>query len=170
VFHRRAGSYGERAADSMTKTTQRQRRLDAIVRLGRRFKAQPRPSWTERAHFGIHRVLRVRRAKVSVSYILHVVPPGGGEGSFRSSVMVWTTAKRIAGKAPDWTPALARAHWYETCQRVLRRYGYRGKWRRSQWGRFGDFWKSHLDGRSLEAEIATFDKIQAEPWQSWATP
>jgi hypothetical protein len=141
----------------MTQKTQRQARLDAITRLCRRFTRRPLPSWTERAHFGVHRVLKVGRAKVSVSYILHVVPPGGREGPFRSSVMVWTTAKRSGGRKPDWNPFLARANWYQTCQRVLRRYGYRGKWRRGPWGRFGDFWKSHADGRSLEAEVATFE-------------
>ena len=53
-------------------------------------------------------------------------------------------------------------HWYRDCESLLRTYGYRGKWRHSPYGRFGVFWKKHHDSKSLENEIAVFERLGNE--------
>jgi hypothetical protein len=45
---------------------------------------------------------------------------------------------------------------------VLRRYGYRGAWRHSPWGRFGDFWKSHEDAASLLQETQRLEALKGK--------
>lgn len=54
--------------------------------------------------------------------------------------------------------------WYALCQRELRRYGYRGAWRHSPWGRFGDFWKKHADASSLVKETKRMEALKREPF------
>lgn len=148
-------------------------RLKGIEQLSRLFQRRPRPSWTHRAHFSTNRIHAVGRTEIRVAYDLHVVPPGGNEGAFRSSVTVWTKGRRrrVEGRTPwnvspskpgGWNSALLRLGWYQECEQLLRRYGYRGKWRHSPWGRFGDFWKSHEDPPSLLKEVELFETLSDE--------
>jgi hypothetical protein len=154
----------------VTTKAQRQDRLDGIVRLCRFFGRQARGSWTGSAHFRTTRVLAVGRTQVAVSCAVHVVPDGL-EGSFGSSVTVWPKGrKRRASQSAGWNAILVRMDWYRACQRALQRHGYRGKWRASPWGRFGDFRKSLKDGHALTAEIAILERIKAEPWASLGAP
>jgi len=149
-------------------------RLDAIKSLCRQFERQPRASWTQRAHFGTTRKFLVGRTEVTVNYGIHVVPPGGREGVFRSSVTVWPKGRKrgsasqwnAGSKKPGgWNAALVRLEWYQLCERELRRCGYRGTWRHSPWGRFGDFWKSHKDAASLLQETKRLEALSGE--QFW---
>lgn len=68
----------------------------------------------------------------------------------------------LSSEPGGWDAALLRANWYRECARLVRRYGYHGKWRNSPWGRFGDFWKKHRDSRSLVAEPALFEVLSRE--------
>lgn len=58
--------------------------------------------------------------------------------------------------------------WYESCERELARYGYRGEWRHSPWGRFGDFWKRHRDAASLLKEVDAIETLKGEAF--WGRP
>ena len=148
--------------------SRRQRRLDAIVGLCRSLSRRPHPSWFERAAFGTTSLLSVGRTQVTVQYLVHVVPPGGREGVFRSSVTVWLKSRRQRSwRTGGWNKNLVNTGWYGAYQRLLARHGYRGKWRPSPWGRFGDFWKSINNGPSLVAEIATLESMQAEHLRLW---
>lgn len=147
------------------------RRLDAIKRLCRQFEKQPQPSWTHRAQFGTTRKFLVGRTKVTVNFGLHIVPPGGREGAFRSSVTVWPRGRQrgpargwnAGSKKPGgWNLTLVRLEWYELCERELRHHGYRGTWRNSPWGRFGDFWMSHKDAGSLLRETKRLEALSGE--------
>ena len=140
------------------------RRLNAIERLARPFQSQPRSAWNYRANFGTTRVFSVGRTQVTVAFALHVVPPGGGsEGVFRSSVSAWPKARRRGpSEYGTWNAELLRLEWYAECRRELGRYGYRGKWRPSPWGRFGDFWRSHPDEASLLAEVEALEALGSE--------
>jgi hypothetical protein len=147
------------------------RRLDAIKRLCRHLEKEPRPSWYYRAQFGTNREFLVGRTEVTVNYGIHVVPPGGREGVFRSSVTVWPKGRKrgsprqwnAGSKKPGgWNAALLRLDWYQLCERELRRRDYRGTWRHSPWGRFGDFWKSHKDAASLLRETKRLEALSGQ--------
>jgi hypothetical protein len=149
------------------------RRLKAIERLSQLFQRHPRPGWNHRANFGTTRVLAVGRTEVMMSFGLHVVPPGGGaEGVFRSSVTVWPKGrKRRRREFGTWNPELLRLGWYDGCRDLLRAYGYRGTWRPSPWGRFGDFWRAHRDEASLLGEVETLESLSNERfWGRGRTP
>jgi len=142
------------------------RRLKAIEALARFFQQKPRSSWNYRANFGTTRSLAVGRTQITVAFGLHVVPPGGGkEGVFRSSITVWPSGrKRRPRHYGTWNAELRRLNWYDECRGKLQSYGYRGTWRRSPWGRFGDFWRAHPNEASLVAEIARLDALSNEPF------
>ena len=147
-------------------------RLEAIKRLCSTFERSPRPSWNYRAHFETNRVYELGRADLRVAYTVHVVPPGHEDGVFTSSVTVWPPGRKRPGsdrawkaspKRPGgWNPALRRSNWYGQCERLLRSYGYRGQWRHSPWGRFGDFWKKHPNSKALAAEAAVLETLSNE--------
>jgi hypothetical protein len=148
------------------------RRLEAIRGLCDSFERHPRPSWNYRAVFGTNRVYSLNRGELRVSYIVHVAPPGHEDGVFTSSVTVWPPRRKRRGserlwnagsKRPGgWNASLRASNWYGDCERLLRRYGYHGKWRHSPWGRFGDFWKKHRNSQALAAEPAALEKLSSE--------
>jgi len=147
------------------------RRLAAIGRLCRALAARPDRAWTPRAHFATTRVLLVGRTKVTIACSVHVLPSGATDGPFASSVSIWPhVRRRVSSRVGGWNAALRRVGWYIECERVLRRYGYRGRWRPGPWGRSGDFWRRHQDAASLLAEFAKLQTIAAEPWGSFAAP
>jgi len=147
-------------------------RLEAIKRLCSAFERQRRGSWNYRAHFETGRLFAVSRIKLRVAFAVHVVPPGFDDGVLTSSVTVWIEgAKRLGddslwqaspNRPGGWNASLQRLHWYRDCEELLRSYGYRGKWRHSPQGRFGSCWKKHRDSKSLEQEIAVFDRLGSE--------
>jgi hypothetical protein len=147
-------------------------RLEAIRRLCVAFERQPRPSWNYRAHFAIGREYVVRRVKLRVAFTVHVVPPGHDDGVLTSSVTVWPEGRKRPGgdrlwraspKRPGgWNARLQQVDWYQSCEGLLRTYGYRGKWRHSPSGRFGDFWKKHHDSKSLAREVAVLEQLSHE--------
>jgi hypothetical protein len=143
-------------------------RLTAIEGVCRALRRGVHPGWSHRAHFEARRKIVVGGQKVTVCFTLHVVPDGGGEGAFRSSVTVWPDGRRSTGASRSrWSPVLLRRGWYAACQQELEVWGYRGKWRPSPWGRFGDFWKRHSGSASLVAELAELDELKVEPWAAW---
>ena len=147
-------------------------RLEAIKRLCSAFERQPRSSWNYHAHFGTGRLSAIGRTKLRVVFTAHVVPPGHDDGVLASSVTVWLEGGRRVGddrlwqaspNAPGgWNASLQRLNWYRDCEDLLRSYGYRGKWRHSPQGRFGDFWKKHRDSVSLEGELAILERLGNE--------
>jgi hypothetical protein len=153
-------------------TTPIRLRLEAIKRLCSAFQRQPRPSWNYRVNFGTGRIYAVGQAKLRVVFTVHVVPPGHDHGVLTSSVTVWLEGRKRLGdhrlwraspkKPGGWNASLRRLDWYRNCEDLLRSYGYRGKWRHSPSGRFGDFWKKHRDSKSLVAELAVLERLGEE--------
>ena len=153
-------------------TTPIRLRLEAITRLCATFERQPRPSWSYRAHFETGRAYLVGRVKLRVAFTVHVVPPGHDDGVLTSSVTVWPEGRkrlggdrlwRVSPKTPGgWNARLQGLDWYRQCEGLLRTYGYRGKWRHSPSGRFGDFWKKHHDSTSLAREVAVLEQLSHE--------
>ncbi len=149
-------------------------RLEAIKRLCRAFEREPPPSWNYRANFGTNRTYRIGRGELRVAYAVHVVPPGHEDGVLTSSVTVWPPGRKRRGsdrlwnagsKRPGgWNATLRQANWYGDCERLLRGYGYHGKWRQSPWGRFGDFWKKHRNSKALAAEPTVLERLSKEPF------
>jgi len=104
------------------------------------------------AGFESRRAVSVGRVKMTVCHKLHVIP--SRRTKYKASITVWPSARRRLGSARrrGWHPDLVKIGWYQACARALRRHGYRGTWRWSPWGRFGDFWKSLKDSDSLAQE------------------
>jgi len=150
-------------------------RLEAIKRLCSAFEREPRPAWNYRSTFGTNRVYSLRGGELRINFNVHVAPPGHDEVVFTSSVTVWPPGRkrRASGRLWNagsnrpggWNQALRQSNWYRDCERLLRSYGYRGKWRHSPWGRFGDFWKKHPDSRALAAEPSVLQRLSSE--QFW---
>jgi hypothetical protein len=150
-------------------------RLEGIKRLCTAFEREPRPAWYYRTTFGMNRAYGLRGRELRVNFNVHVVPPGHDEGVFTSSVTVWPPGRKRRGntrlwnggskKPGGWNLSLRQVNWYADCERLLRTYGYRGKWRHSPWGRFGDFWKRHPDSKTLAAEPALLETLSDE--QFW---
>jgi len=148
------------------------RRLEAIERLCRLFERRPRRSWNYKADFGTTRIYLVGRTELTVIYSVHVVPPGHAFGVLTSSVTVWTKGRKrkipaggwsTSTRTPGgWNAALLKLDWYRTCQRTVGRYGYKGEWLHSPWGRFGDFWKKHSDVASLLNEVDAIERLSNE--------
>ena len=149
-------------------------RLEAIKRLCSAFERAPRPSWDYRANFGTNRRYRLGRSELRVAYGVHVVPPGHEDGVFASSVTVWPPGRKRPGSSRlwnagskrlgGWNSTLRQSNWYRDCERLLRSYGYRGKWRHSPWGRFGDFWKKHGHSKALAVELGLLEALSNEPF------
>ena len=103
---------------------------------------------------------------------MHVVPPGHDDGVLTTSVTVWPeggkrfgrdTLWRASPKRPGgWNASLREVDWYRRCEGLLRTYGYRGKWRHSPTGRYGDFWKKHSDSKSLVNEVGALEQLSHE--------
>jgi hypothetical protein len=153
-------------------------RLEAIKRLCRTFERKPLPSWNYRATFGTNHVYPLRRGQLRVAFNVHVVPPGHDDGVLTSSVTVWPPDRKRRGsnrawnasskRSGGWNEALRESNWYGECEKLLRSYGYHGKWRPSPSGRFGDFWRKHRDSKALAAELAVLQRLSAE--QFWRAP
>ena len=48
----------------------------------------------------------------------------------------------------------------QNCEREIRRHGYSGEWRKSPWGRFGDFWKRLKDAKAVADEAKRLDDLR----------
>lgn len=85
--------------------------------------------------------------------------------TLQASITLWppraTRVSSAAGKARD--AKLRRAGWYDACERELRRHGYRGEWRVTEWGRMGDFWKDLKDIGEVAGEVRRFSGLRWEP-------
>jgi hypothetical protein len=123
--------------------------------------------WVPKAHFTEHRDIVVGRTRVSLSFGIHVVPPAQGYRPFRAIVGIWPKGRqRFTWEKADWHPTLLRLGWYRWCQTLLRRYGYRGRWRASPWGQFGNFERTFRRASALLAELDNLERLKAEPWES----
>jgi hypothetical protein len=143
------------------------RRLAAIRTVCRALSATTlRRTWIPRAHFGTGRRVNIGRTTVSIWGSLHVLPAGAADGPLSSTIMISPHAS--ARSATD--RGLARTGWYVACERLLRRHGYRGRWRRGSWGVSGVFSRRHADAASLVSQMAKIEAVVAEPWASLAAP
>ena|SRR5215471_12019279 len=106
------------------------------------------------------RTISVGHAKFTVCYKVHVIP--SRRTKYKASITVWPEARRrfTSTRQPGWHPDLLKSSWYQACARALRRHGYRGTWRWSPWGRFGDFWKSLSDSGSLAREAHKLERLR----------
>jgi hypothetical protein len=116
--------------------------------------------WLASAGIEAQRVISVGRAKLTVCYKVQVI--SSGRTKYKASITVWPRARRrfTSAKQPGWHPDLVKSSWYQACARALRRHGYHGTWRWSPWGRFGDFWKSLRDSRSLASEAHKLEGLR----------
>ena len=78
-----------------------------------------------------------------------------------------TTKPRLRASVTIWPPRQAKVRrsdvereWIQSCERKIRRCGYEGEWRRSPWGRFGDFWKDLESAKAVAAEVTRLDKLE----------
>ena len=79
---------------------------------------------------------------------------------FKSSVTLWPR------RSPKRNVQRSELAWRAACGRALRQYGYRGEWRRSPWGQFGDFWKSLKDLKALRSEVRVLERwADRPPWR-----
>jgi len=79
-----------------------------------------------------------------------------------------TTKPRLRASITLWPPrhpkarqTVAERQWVRDSEQDIRANGYEGEWRRSPWGRFGDFWKDLRDARAVAAEVARLDQLGA---------
>jgi hypothetical protein len=109
------------------------------------------------------RVVSVRRTKWTVCYKVHVIP--SPRITYKASITLWPRArKRLTSRRElGWHPDLVKGKWYRGCGRELRRHGYRGSWRWSPFGRFGDYWKVLRDFNSLAREVRLLEHLRREP-------
>lgn len=85
---------------------------------------------------------------------LHAQTNGGKAVLIKASVTLWPW--RLDEQA---SRALLEGKWYGKVQRRLRRYGYRGRWRESPYGRFGDFWKTLSGVKAVPAEVEFLESV-----------
>ena len=95
----------------------------------------------------------------TVCYKVHVIP--SRRTQFKASITLWPRTRHRPAH-PGWHPQLLKAGWYQTCQRELHRYGYRGSWAASPFGRFGDFWKTLRDFNALTKEAHVLEGLRPE--------
>src|SRR5262245_26741413 len=99
-----------------------------------------------------------------VIYKVHTVGWGDTRLRYHASVTFWH--KRVpdrSGRITGLTPAQAEKRWRAACARVLRQAGYRGRWHRYSWGRFGDYWRHLPSLTALRAELRRYDRWSREP-------
>jgi len=124
-------------------------------------------AWTPRAHFTADRPFKVGRTSHRVSIGVHVVPGERGYRSYRAIVSLQPRgAERFSWTAAKWNPALRAAGWYQACERVLARYGYRGKWRPSPWGRMLTADRAFTTRTALVREMTALEQLFREPWEA----
>jgi hypothetical protein len=102
-------------------------------------------------------VLSVGSTKWTVCYKLHVIP--SRRTQYKASITLWprTRGRRLLH---EWHPHLRRDNWYQECRQQLRRYGYRGSWPPSPYGRFGDFWKTLTNFDALAREARLLQRLR----------
>lgn len=119
-------------------------------------------TWSPRAHFTMHRELRVGRTRVGLTVGIHVAPPGAGYPIYRAIVGLHPSGRRHSKSG--WHPALQRLDWYKQCEGFLRKYGYRGTWYLGPYGRFGDFERRIRTRGALLSELDALGKLYSETW------
>lgn len=142
-------------------------RRDPVFRVLRLFEDLQGAWITANAGFERREALAVDGKQWTVIYKLHVIRSEGdsaGKVDLKSSITLWppTAPKRKVadGSKDGWDANLLKQHWYQTCQRQLRRYGYRGRWQPSPVGRFGDFWKTLRDAKTAAKELKLLDRVR----------
>jgi hypothetical protein len=140
----------------------RLRMLADIGVVARAVSGRDTESWSPRAHFTMHRELRVGRTRVGLTVGIHVAPPGAGYSIYRA--IVGLHPSRARGSKSGWHPALQRLNWYEQCAGLLRRYGYRGTWYRGPYGRFGDFERRIRTREGLLSELDALAELYSATW------
>ena len=131
----------------------RRREFATLVGLVRLFEGRARPWQVGNAGFEARVPLQERDVDGIVVYKIHALGWEERRLRFHASVTVWPRRMR------------SQSVWFTTCQRSLRRYGYRGEWHRGKW-RVGDFWK-RLEGlRALRVEVKRLERwTEQPPWR-----
>jgi hypothetical protein len=116
--------------------------------------------WLTNGGIEAQRAISVGGARLTVCYKVHIIP--ARRTKYKASITLWPRARRrlTSRRQPGWHPDLVRTNWYEACGQEFRRRGYRGSWRWSPWGRFGDFWKSLNGAGSLAREAQKLERLR----------
>jgi hypothetical protein len=121
--------------------------------------------WLASAGVEAQRVVSVGRKKWTICYKVHVIPSRKIE--YKASITLWPKVRRkrlTSRRQRGWDADLIKTNWYQACCRELRRYGYRGSWLWSPWGRYGDFWKTLKDFGSLAREAHVLERLRKAPF------
>jgi len=138
----------------------RRREFHELLRLIRFFTRRGGPWQVGATGFEARLRLRIGGRTGSIVYKLHTLGWGERRMRYLASVTIWPSSRRTRTEETRASRAFR-----ESCSRTLRRHGYRGKWQRSPWGRFGDFWKRLKDLRALHHEAAMLERwSDAPPW------
>ena len=149
----------------------KRKRLDGMVHLYRLFAERTDDPWFMRSHFEARREVAVLRTRLTVCCAVHVMPVGQSGSPFKSSITIWPKGKTLpSAQRGRWNASLRDSGWYDACARSLRQRGYRGRWRPSPWGRFGDFWKDLKGTEALLAEVQALEQVRAADWASLVGP
>ena len=91
---------------------------------------------------------------------IHVVPATHATGkramrlTFKASVTIWPP--RLSERDER---HLARIGWYAASRGALLRCGYHGKWSKSPFGKWGDFWKDLRSVAAVRREAMRLERV-----------
>jgi hypothetical protein len=102
----------------------------------------------------------------SLVYKVHTIGWAERRMRFFGSVTIWPRMEaRVTRRLGKASAARVEKACQERCNRVLRQQGYRARWHRTPWGKFGDYWKPLQDLRKLYAEIRLYESwVVKPPW------
>lgn len=110
------------------------------------FRARKGARWVpSNAGYELRAAVPVHGEEWIVSVKAHVAPQdaprraAGVRVDLMSSVTLWPPESKSEASSEA-----TQARWRAVASRILRKNGYRGAWRASPWGTFGDFWKHRL--------------------------
>jgi hypothetical protein len=144
------------------RTDTRRRMLHDIAAISRIVSERATGRWGPRAHFTMHRELAVGRVRVGLTVGIHVAPPAAGYPAYRAIVGLHPSIRRPA--KGGWHSTLLRLDWYGQCEELLARYGYRGDWYSTPYGRVGDFERRVTTRKALLAELGALERLYSETW------
>ena len=99
----------------------------------------------------------------TVVYKVHTVGWGDTRLRYHASVTLWPQRRPRALRGTRGTATMAEKRWRAASTRVLRRYGYTGRWHQYPWGRFGDYWKRLHTLAALRPEMRLYERWSLEP-------
>lgn len=122
--------------------------------------------WMATAGFARSHTVTAERRRWTVAYRIdayHVNRYLAREPRLMASITLWPPARNERATRVyrrNGTPR--EKQWIEACERQIRRQGYRGQWRKSPWGEFGDFSKRLKDAKAVAAEVKRLGALEWE--------